>query len=90
MENKQIDILDAVEDSFKIYAGMTIKKRALIDVRDCLKPAARMCMYAQKLENIISSKPVIINFGIFEYTSCGNSSIFSIRFFFFIFYLSFP
>lgn len=59
MENKQIDILDAVEDSFKIYAGMTIKKRALIDVRDCLKPAARMCMYAQKLENIISSKPFV-------------------------------
>ena len=59
MENKQIDILDAVEDSFKIYAGMTIKSRALIDVRDCLKPAARMCMYAQKLEGIVSSKPFI-------------------------------
>ena len=29
-----------VEDNFGIYAGMVIQKRALVDVRDCLKPSA--------------------------------------------------
>ena len=57
MEYNQFDMLDIVEDSFCIYAGMTIQRRALVDVRDCIKPAARMCMYAQKLEGLVHSKP---------------------------------
>lgn len=57
MESNQFDMLDIVKDSFCIYAGMTIQRRALVDVRDCIKPAARMCMYAQKLENLTYSKP---------------------------------
>lgn len=53
----EYNLKDIVDDSFSIYAGMTIQKRALIDARDCLKPAARMCMYAQKLEGLVHSKP---------------------------------
>ena len=36
---------------------MTIQDRALVDVRDGLKPAARQCMYAQLLEKIIHKNP---------------------------------
>lgn len=52
-----IDLLDVVNNSFSIYAGMTIEDRAIIDVRDCLKPAARQCIYAQILEKITYKKP---------------------------------
>ena len=41
-----------VEDNFEIYAGMVIQKRALVDVRDCLKPSARQLMYAQYIDKI--------------------------------------
>ena len=52
-----IDLLDVVNESFGTYAGMTIEDRAILDVRDCVKPAARQCMYAQILEKITYKKP---------------------------------
>lgn len=48
----EIDLKQMVEDNFKIYAGMVIQKRALVDVRDCLKPSARQLMYAQYIDKI--------------------------------------
>lgn len=53
----EINLLDIVDDSFRIYAGMTIEDRAIVDARDALKPAARMCMYAQFIEKITYKKP---------------------------------
>ena len=53
----KIDLLKAVEDSFSTYAAMTIQERAIVDVRDCIKPAARQCMYAQLLDKITYKKP---------------------------------
>lgn len=53
----EINLLDCVNDSFKTYAGMTIMDRAIIDARDGLKPALRMCMYAQLLDKITYEKP---------------------------------
>lgn len=53
----EINLLDIVNDSFRIYAGMTIEDRAIVDARDALKPAARMCMYAQYIEKITYKKP---------------------------------
>lgn len=47
-----IDLKQMVEDNFGIYAGMVIQKRALVDVRDCLKPSARQLMYAQYIDKI--------------------------------------
>lgn len=58
MMNSTIDLKQSVEDSFKIYSGMVIKERALVDARDCLKPAARMLMYAQKIEKLTWDKPI--------------------------------
>lgn len=52
-----INLLNIVEDSFSTYAGMTIQERAIIDARDCLKPAARQCTYAQYLDKITYKKP---------------------------------
>lgn len=52
-----IDLLDVVNESFGTYAGMTIEDRAILDVRDCIKPAARQCMYAQILEKIVHKNP---------------------------------
>lgn len=53
----EINLLDCVNESFKIYAGMTIMDRAIVDARDSLKPALRMCMYAQLLDKITYEKP---------------------------------
>ena len=53
----EINLLDCVNESFKTYAGMTIMDRAIIDARDGLKPALRMCMYAQLLDKITYEKP---------------------------------
>lgn len=53
----EINLLDIVNESFRIYAGMTIEDRAIVDARDGLKPAARQCMYAQYLEKITYKKP---------------------------------
>ena len=48
---------ETLEQSFQTYAGMTIRDRAICDVRDCLKPGARMSMYAQFIEKITPDKP---------------------------------
>lgn len=53
----EINLLDCVNESFKTYAGMTIMDRAIVDARDGLKPALRMCMYAQLLDKITYEKP---------------------------------
>ena len=47
-----IDLKVMTEENFVTYAGMVIQKRALVDVRDCLKPSARELMYAQYIDKI--------------------------------------
>lgn len=46
-----------IKDSFTQYAGAVIQSRALIDVRDGLKPSARQIFYSMLLHKLISSKP---------------------------------
>lgn len=41
------DLKTAVEENFARYAGNVILDRAICDVRDMLKPSARMLMYSQ-------------------------------------------
>lgn len=52
-----MDLLKVIEDSFSIYAGMTIQDRAIVDARDGLKPSQRQCMYAQYIDKITYKKP---------------------------------
>lgn len=40
------DIKTIVEQSFEQYAGAVLQSRALIDVRDCIKPSARQIFYS--------------------------------------------
>lgn len=48
-----MSLKQTLENSFETYAGMTIMDRAICDARDCLKPGARMSMYAQYLEKLL-------------------------------------
>lgn len=52
-----MSLKETLENSFETYAGMTIRDRAICDARDCLKPGARMSMYAQYIEKITPDKP---------------------------------
>ena len=48
-----------VEDSFRTYAGMVIVDRAIVDVRDCLKPSPRVLLYNQYRMKNFSTKDYI-------------------------------
>ena len=52
-----MNIRENLEENIEIYAGMTIQKRAIVDVRDCLKPSARLSIYSQYIDKLIPSKP---------------------------------
>jgi len=46
-----------IEDSFVQYAGAVLQNRALVDVRDGLKPSARQIFYSMLLNKLTSDKP---------------------------------
>ena len=46
-----------IEDSFQQYAGAVLQSRALVDVRDCLKPSARQIFYCLYTDKFLHSKP---------------------------------
>ena len=54
------DLKQVVSDNFARYAGNVILDRAICDVRDMLKPSARMLMYSQvAITKNIPSKPFV-------------------------------
>lgn len=46
-----------VEESFTQYTGAVLQSRALVDVRDALKPSARQIFYSMRLRKLTSDKP---------------------------------
>ena len=44
--NTELDMTQVINDSFTSYAGAVLQSRALVDVRDCIKPSARQIFYA--------------------------------------------
>ena len=46
-----------IEQSMTQYAGAVLQSRALVDVRDCLKPSARQIFYALYTDKFVSNKP---------------------------------
>ena len=46
-----------IEESFAQYAGAVLQSRALVDVRDCLKPSARQIFYCLYTDKFVHSKP---------------------------------
>ena len=51
------DMLPIIEESFAQYSGAVLQSRALVDVRDCLKPSARQIFYCLYTDKFIHSKP---------------------------------
>lgn len=56
-ELKKVNLTDTLESNFARYAGMVIQDRAIVDVRDGLKPAARQLAYAQYIDKLTYDKP---------------------------------
>lgn len=46
-----------INESFTQYAGAVLQSRALVDVRDCLKPSARQIFYCMDKYKYTSDKP---------------------------------
>jgi DNA gyrase subunit A len=53
----EVNLTETLENSFAQYAGMVIQDRAIVDVRDCMKPSARQLMWAQYIEKLTYNKP---------------------------------
>ena len=52
-----MELTPVIKESFAQYAGAVLQSRALIDVRDCLKPSARQIFYSMNLNRLTHSKP---------------------------------
>lgn len=52
-----MDFLDMVKQSFTQYSGAVLQSRALVDVRDCLKPSARQIFYCLFTDKFTYDKP---------------------------------
>lgn len=46
-----------IESSFSQYSAAVLQSRALVDVRDCLKPSARQIFYCLYTDKFVHSKP---------------------------------
>lgn len=51
------DLKPIIQESFTQYAGAVLQSRALVDVRDCLKPSARQIFYCLYTDKFVHSKP---------------------------------
>ena len=52
-----ISLKDTIEKSFTQYSGAVIQSRALVDVRDCVKPSARQIYYSLFTDGFTHDKP---------------------------------
>lgn len=51
------DLKKIIEESFMQYSGAVLQSRALVDVRDCLKPSARQIFYCLYTDKFLPDKP---------------------------------
>jgi DNA gyrase subunit A len=52
-----MDLTSVIKEGFTTYAGAVLQSRALVDVRDCIKPSARQIFYSMHLNKLVHSKP---------------------------------
>lgn len=52
-----MNLTPVIKDSFLQFSGAVLQSRALIDVRDCIKPSARQIFYCLYTDKFIHSKP---------------------------------
>jgi topoisomerase-4 subunit A len=55
--NVERDLKQIIEESFNQYSGAVLQSRALVDVRDCLKPSARQIFYCLYTDSFLPNKP---------------------------------
>lgn len=51
------NLTQIINDSFIQFSGSVLQSRALVDVRDCLKPSARQIFYCMYTDKFVHSKP---------------------------------
>lgn len=51
------NLKEIIEENFRQYAGAVLQSRALVDVRDCLKPSARQIFYCLYTDKFTADKP---------------------------------
>ena len=51
------NLTQVINDSFIQFSGSVLQSRALVDVRDCLKPSARQIFYCMYTDKFVHSKP---------------------------------
>ena len=51
------ELTSTIKESFIQFAGAVLQSRALVDVRDCIKPSARQIFYCMYTDKFIHSKP---------------------------------
>lgn len=52
-----MNLTSVIKDSFLQFSGAVLQSRALIDVRDCIKPSARQIFYCLYTDKFVHSKP---------------------------------
>lgn len=50
-------LTQVINDSFIQFSGAVLQSRALMDVRDCIKPSARQVFYCMYTDKFVHSKP---------------------------------
>lgn len=50
-------LLETIQESFEQYSGAVIQSRALVDVRDCVKPSTRQITYCLYTDGFTFDKP---------------------------------
>lgn len=73
------NLTKTIKDSFSQYAGAVLQSRALVDVRDCVKPSARQIFYSMKQNKLDASHPFkktnnAIGLAMADYYIHGDSS----------------
>ena len=53
----EVSLDDVIDNSFGQYAGAVIQSRALVDVRDCVKPSTRQVLYCMFTDKFTYDKP---------------------------------
>mgnify|MGYP003372567320 CR=1 FL=1 len=53
----EVSLEDIINESFTQYSGAVIQSRALVDVRDCVKPSARQVLYCLYTDKFTYDKP---------------------------------
>ena len=53
----EVSLDDVIDNSFGQYAGAVIQSRALVDVRDCVKPSTRQVLYCMFTDKFTHDKP---------------------------------